>query len=101
MKVFWGYCTLISYLISQRAIPALSGLYIVCKPPGRMYRGWEFPLHPSEPKRHLGVEDKLNHGAASRKRQSSDYFDIRAFYKNPAGLSSNPPGGVTLRSPCI
>ena len=74
MKVFWGSCMLISYLIFQHAIPGLSGLYIVHNPLVRMYRGWEFSLHPSESKRHLGLENKLNYGAAPRKRQSSDCF---------------------------
>lgn len=50
----------------------MSGLYIVNKPPVRMRRGWELSLRPSEPKRHLGVENKVTYGVASRERQSND-----------------------------
>lgn len=56
----------------QYAVPGMSGLYIVNKPPVRMRRGWELSLRPSEPKRHLGVENKVTYGVASRERQSND-----------------------------
>lgn len=82
----------------------MSGLYIVNKPPVRMCRGWELSLRPSEPKRLLGVENKVTYGVASRERDKAMIavnMMSGHFIKSSAGLSSDTLGGVTLWSQYI